>query len=143
MATRLWVFTALALPLVACGAPTAPDRRQSDPEVYVVCGGLTDSQMICRAPISCTYSCPAGTPSDVTKLADWTIDNTAIARVVSPGVITSVRVGHTVLRVAWKYSEFSTTRTFIPVGVLPGTAPLQTYEYEGSIFDGGGLRALR
>lgn len=42
------------------------------------------------------------------------------------------------LRVAWKETDFFTTTYFIPIAVFAGTAPLETYEYEGTVYDGGG-----
>lgn len=73
----------------------------------------------------------------MTQAASWTTDDPAVAIVVAPGIVTSVGVGNTVLRVAWKAVGFTTT-DFIPIAVFSGTAPLETYEYEGNIYDGGG-----
>jgi hypothetical protein len=81
----------------------------------------------------------SGTPSDVTQAADWTVDDPAVSTVVGPGIVTSAGVGNTVLRVAWKVTSVSFTTTyFIPIAVFMGTAPLETYEDEGTIYDGGG-----
>jgi hypothetical protein len=103
-------------------------------QVTIRCAPSSSASTLCVAPVSCSlYDCAPGTPTEVTNAATWSVDNTAVARVIAPGTIQAVGVGHTVLRVSWTYSNY-----FISIGVFAGTAPLQTYEYEGSIFDGGG-----
>jgi hypothetical protein len=101
---------------------------------------VSNSATVCHAPIDCElYPCEAGTPTDVTQLADWSTDDVSVARIAGPGQVLSVGTGNTVLRVAWKVSNASFTTTyFISIGVFAGTAPLPTYEYEGMIYDGGG-----
>jgi len=135
---RVWFFVGLTLPAVACGStPTAPERH-GIPQVHLVCTVVSDTATVCRAPITCElYPCASGTPSDVTQVADWKTDDPSVATVVGPGIVTSAGVGNTVLRVAWKDTNFTTTY-FIPIAVFTGTAPLLTYEYEGTIYDGGG-----
>jgi hypothetical protein len=135
---RVWFFVALTLPAVACGStPTEPERH-GIPQVTIACTVASDTATVCRAPIGCAlYPCASGTPSDVTQTADWKADDPSVATVVGPGIVLSVGVGNTVLRVAWKDTSFTTTY-FIPIAVFNGTAPLPTYEYEGTIYDGGG-----
>ena len=133
---RRLACTALSTLLISAGGcertPTSPERYGL-PFAYIICDGPSGTiTTACRAPVSCSmYRCPAGTPTDVTAVAVWTVDNTAVARVVAPGVVESVRDGHTVLRASWTHSSY-----FVPIGVFPGTGPLQTYEYAGMVFDG-------
>jgi hypothetical protein len=131
------IFVASVLTAACGGTPTEPDRYGT-PQVYIVCP--VDSAASCRAQVTCDlYPCAPGTPSDVTQVAQWNIDDPSVARVDGPGLITSVGVGNTVLRVAWKATPLNFTTTFfIPIAVFTGTPPLETYEYEGMIYDGGG-----
>lgn len=135
---RVWLLVGLILPAVACGSsPTEPDRH-GIPQATIGCTVASDTTTVCRAPISCSlYPCASGTPLDVTQAADWKTDDPTVATIVAPGIITSVGIGNTVLRVAYTDAHFSTTY-FIPIAVFTGTAPLETYEYEGLIYDGGG-----
>jgi hypothetical protein len=135
-----WLLAGLMLPAASCGGstPVSPDRHGT-PQVYLVCTVASGTTTACRAPIECDlYPCASGTPSDVTQLAEWRTDDPTVATISGPGIVTSAGIGHTVLRVAWKASDFFTTTYFIPIAVFSGTAPLETYEFEGNIFDGGG-----
>jgi len=126
-ATALCLFTACG-----GGSPTTPDRH-GEIQVYIVCDGISGSATACRAPIDCNlYPCADGTPSDVTQMATWTVDDSSVATIIGPGLVKSVGVGNTLLRVRWSYSNY-----FIPIAVFAGTVPLPTYEYEGTIYDGG------
>lgn len=98
---------------------------------------VANVSLTCRAPINCDYSCAAGTPSDVTQVAVWSVDDPSVARIAAPGVVVPVASGNTVLRVSWTVPSGFTTAYFIPIAVFPGSAPLETYEYEGLIYDGG------
>src|SRR3954469_25369832 len=96
---RPWLLPILFLSCLRCGAdaPTSPDRH-GIPQVTIVCVAGSLQTTICRAPVSCSlYPCAEVTPTDVTDVAVWSVDNTAVARVVAPGVVESVGVGHTVL----------------------------------------------
>ena len=124
----------------ACGSstPTSPERH-GIPQVFIRCATASNTLMACRAPVGCSlYGCVSGTPSDVTASATWSVDNPSVATIVGLGLVQSASVGHTVLRVSWTISTNYTSTYFIPIGVFPGTAPLETYEYEGLIFDGAG-----
>jgi hypothetical protein len=134
------LFVGLTLLAVGCGSstPTAPERH-GVPQVYLACTAVSSAATSCRALIGCDfYPCVPGTPSDVTQVADWRTDDPIVATISAPGIVTSAGIGHTVLRVAWKETDFFTTTYFIPIAVFTGTAPLETYEYEGTIYDGGG-----
>jgi hypothetical protein len=130
----VWLLVALTLPTLACGSnPTAPERN-GIPQVILVCTAVSDATTSCRASVSCGfYSCPSGTPSDVTQIAPWTTDDPTVATIVAPGIVRSAAIGNTVLRVGYGYPPGS-----MPIGVFTGTAPLPTYENEGWIYDGGG-----
>ena len=124
---------------VACGS-----RTPTEPESYgvpqVSFGCTVTSETVCTAQITCDLDpCRPGTPSDVTQVAQWSTDDPSVAVVASPGVIRSVGVGNTVLRVAWNAAPLNFTTTFFrPIAVFTSTPPLPTYEYEGNIYDGGG-----
>jgi len=67
----------------------------------------------------------------VTQAATWSVDDPSVATIVAPGIVQSVGVGHTLIRVSWSYTSY-----WRPIAVFAGTAPLPTYEYEGMIYDG-------
>jgi hypothetical protein len=135
----LWRFSraalvGLSLLCLQCGgSPTSPERH-GIPQVTIVCVVQSNSLTQCHAPVGCSwYPCAAGTPDDITQVATWSVDDPAVARIVGPGLLQSVAPGHTLLRVSSSaYSSY-----FRPIAVFAGTAPLPTYEYEGSVFDGG------
>jgi hypothetical protein len=131
---RSAVTASISLFCLRCGgSPTSPERHGL-PQVTINCA-VQATVTQCQAPVGCSlYPCAAGTPKDVTQTATWSVDNTAVARIVGQGLVQSVGAGHTVVRVsASPYGE-----SFLAIGVFDGTAPLPTYEYEGSVFDGGG-----
>jgi acetylornithine deacetylase/succinyl-diaminopimelate desuccinylase-like protein len=67
--------------------------------------------------------------------ASWNsmLRTTCVATMMSAGHAPNARPAHTLLRVSWTYSDY-----FRPIAVFAGTAAVPTYEYEGSVFDGGG-----
>jgi hypothetical protein len=127
-----------ALPLIAgCGAsPTAPCTDQYGRgettlnELKVSCATL-GPQMRCQAiaDVGGLYVYCA-MERDVTQAANWTIADSAVARVASAGTFEAVSAGHTVVQATW--NNLAAARA---IAVFPGTAPLPTNEIFGNVSD--------
>lgn len=77
--------------LVGCDkTPTAPERH-GIPQVIIVCDSAPSGDVtVCRAPVGCSlYPCAAGTPTDVTFIGVWSVDDASVARIISPGAVQS------------------------------------------------------
>lgn len=119
----------------ACGSQpfTEPDRF-GIPTVIVSCDHATDAELNCRVPVVCAdiYPCKGQLPPDVTATATWSVDDSSIAQVVTPGTLMSVGVGNTVVRAsAASFGSGSHT-----VAVFGGTVPLPTFSLQGFVYSG-------
>jgi len=128
---RRTLVIAVAVALLRCGgAPTGPDWRRGPISLIMTCE-LTSPALLCHAIVDCgLYGCPAGMPREVTDIATWTSDDTAIVRSVGGGRFEAVAPGDTVIHARWDYNAQRT------VAVFPGTSPLLTSEIVGSVYDG-------
>ena len=135
---RLLLLLLVILSGACNSAPTTPERH-GIPQIVVACDSPTTVSLTsCRATVYCSlYSCEPTIPHDVTTAAEWTSDAPGIVRIASPGLLEAVSPGNTVVRAKWTYAG-GPTSSFVSVAVFVGTAPLQTYEYEGNVYDGGG-----
>lgn len=118
------------------GAPsTGPDKTPA-PSLAIACDAPTDSTLKCRASVSCGASPCAGTPTDVTASATWSVDS-SVVQLVAPGSI--------VAPLTFLTASYTNLRAQVPqmesgcqgVGVFPGvTAPLPTFNLVGRVYAG-------